>query len=94
MVERIRRRYFAKGQVQGVGFRIFALRAAESLTVHGWVRNLPDGRTVEIVGEADVNTLRAFEGQLRIGPEGAVVQILERVDPDEDEDLSGFEIRP
>jgi acylphosphatase len=93
-MERIRRRYFAKGQVQGVGFRIFALRAAESLTVHGWVRNLPDGRTVEIVGEADVNTLRAFEGQLRLGPDGAIVQILERVDADVDEALSGFEIRP
>jgi acylphosphatase len=93
-MDRIRRRYFAKGQVQGVGFRIFALRAAESLTVHGWVRNLPDGRTVEIVGEADIHTLRAFEGQLRLGPEGAIVQILERVDADEDETLSGFEIRP
>ena len=94
MSEAIRRRYFAKGSVQGVGYRMFALRAAESLSVNGWVRNLPDGRTVEVVGEADTNTLRAFEGQLRVGPEGAVVQILERVDPDEDEELSGFEIRP
>jgi acylphosphatase len=94
MTERIRRRYFAKGFVQGVGYRIFALRAAESLSVHGWVRNLPDGRTVELVGEADIHTLRAFEGQLRIGPEGSVVQILERVDADEGEQFSGFEIRP
>lgn len=94
MTERIRRRYFAKGYVQGVGYRIFALRAAESLSVHGWVRNLPDGRAVEIVGEADIHTLRAFEGQLRLGPEGAVVQILERVDADDEEELSGFEIRP
>jgi acylphosphatase len=94
MSEPIRRRYFAKGSVQGVGYRIFALRAAETLSVKGWVRNLPDGRTVEVVGEADMSTLRAFEGQLRVGPEGSLVQILERVDPDEDEELSGFEIRP
>jgi acylphosphatase len=94
MSERIRRRYFAKGFVQGVGYRIFALRAAESLSVHGWVRNLPDGRTVELVGEADIHTLRAFEGQLRAGPDGCVVQVLERVDADDQEEFSGFEIRP
>lgn len=94
MSERIRRRYFAKGTVQDVGYRIFALRSAEALSVYGWVRNLPDGRTVEVVGEADAHTLRAFEGQLRLGPPGSVVQILERVDPDEEETLSGFEIRP
>ena len=32
-----------RGRVQGVGFRITAMRVAESHGVTGWVRNEPDG---------------------------------------------------
>ncbi len=36
------------GRVQGVGFRAWALHRATELDLHGWVRNLTDGR-VEIL---------------------------------------------
>ena len=38
------RRYYVSGVVQGVGFRYFALRAAQRLGLAGYVRNLRDGR--------------------------------------------------
>src|SRR5947207_15257661 len=38
------KRYFVSGNVQGVGFRFFTLRAAERMNLTGYARNLPDGR--------------------------------------------------
>ena len=45
------------GSVQGVGFRYTARRIAAQYNVHGWVKNLPDGR-VELVAEGNEDTLR------------------------------------
>lgn len=41
-------RIFVLGFVQGVGFRQFVKKKAQSLNLYGYVRNFPDGR-VEIV---------------------------------------------
>jgi acylphosphatase len=84
-------RYVVRGRVQGVGFRYFALRAAESLGVSGFARNLPDG-TVEVLGEAGEPVLADFEAQLRAGPGFAQVEDVERtaVTPRGDH---GFHIR-
>lgn len=46
------------GLVQGVFFRVNAVRFAEERSVAGWVRNLPDGR-VEAVFEGDEEDVRA-----------------------------------
>ncbi len=43
---------FVSGRVQGVSFRWYAQRQAQSLGVTGWVTNLFDGR-VEAVFEGD-----------------------------------------
>ena len=50
----------ATGRVQGVGFRAFCADEAIRLQVEGFARNLGDGRTVEVVAEADEPTLRRF----------------------------------
>jgi acylphosphatase len=43
---------FITGRVQGVNFRWYTQREAQSLGVTGWIKNLSDGR-VEAVFEGD-----------------------------------------
>jgi acylphosphatase len=73
---RTARRYIISGRVQGVGFRYFTHAAAMRENVHGWVRNLPDGR-VEASAEGDAEAIDRFEAALRHGPRGARVEHLE-----------------
>ena len=47
---------FYSGIVQGVGFRFTVRGYASRLGLHGWVRNLDDGR-VEILVEGDKDTV-------------------------------------
>jgi acylphosphatase len=64
--------YTVRGRVQGVGYRYFALEAAERLGVKGYVRNLAGG-AVEIHAEAEEPTLKAFRQELERGPRMARV---------------------
>ncbi len=64
---------WVRGIVQGVGFRVFAERAARRMGLAGLARNLPDGR-VEIVAEGPQATLLAFITEVRRGPRGAGVE--------------------
>ena len=73
---RTARRFLISGRVQGVGFRWFAESAAARDGLHGWIRNLPDGR-VEAHAEGDADALERFEGALRHGPPGARVDDVE-----------------
>ena len=73
---RVARRFVISGRVQGVGFRWFTREAADREGVHGWVRNLPDGR-VEANAEGDADALERFERALRHGPRGARVDEVE-----------------
>jgi acylphosphatase len=84
-------RFVVSGRVQGVGYRYFALRAAEALGVTGFVRNLADGR-VEAVGEGPEEVLAEFEQQLRQGPAFSHVESVERaaIEPRGDR---GFQVR-
>ena len=67
---RVARRFLVSGRVQGVGFRFFAETAAVREGVHGWVRNLPDGR-VEALVEGEAESVTRVERALRSGPGGA-----------------------
>lgn len=61
------------GMVQGVGFRYFVERVAQSLGVVGYVRNLHDG-TVEVYAEGEEDCLRVLRSRLRRGPAFARVE--------------------
>ena len=72
----IARRFVIAGRVQGVGFRWFAESAAAREGLHGWIRNLPDGR-VEAQAEGDAEALERFERALRQGPASARVETVD-----------------
>lgn len=61
------------GRVQGVGYRWWAVRQAQSLGLVGWVMNHDDERTVEVLAEGDPTALDVFERLLHDGPPGAWV---------------------
>jgi acylphosphatase len=73
---RVARRYVISGRVQGVGFRYFTAAAAAREGLHGWVRNLPDGR-VEATVEGESEAVERFERAVRQGPPGARVEHVE-----------------
>jgi acylphosphatase len=89
---RLARHMVVSGRVQGVGFRFFAQAAAVREGLHGWVRNLPDGR-VEISAEGEAEALDRFEHRVRHGPPGARVADVEIVDVGAAGSDSGFTIR-
>ena len=90
---RLPRRLVAKaiGRVQGVGYRAFCADEALRLTVDGYARNLPDGRSVEVQAEADEPTLRRFVERLREGPRMAVVHDVEYRWEEATGEFTGFE---
>ena len=66
-------RWVISGRVQGVGFRYFARRAAESLMLTGWVRNCADGSVeVQVAGTAEA--LQRFRRELERGPRFSLVE--------------------
>ena len=75
MAPAVMRKYLVSGRVQGVGYRMFAQRAARDLGIKGWARNLDDG-SVEVLALGTHRQLDHFEGELRLGPPGADVRHL------------------
>ena len=61
------------GVVQGVGYRAWCRRAAKALGLHGFVRNLDDGR-VEAVVQGDARAIDALAVQCWQGPDHAEVR--------------------
>ncbi len=55
------------GKVQGVFYRDNTRRWAFSLSLSGWVRNLPDGR-VEVVVEGEKDRIESLVKELKKGP--------------------------
>ncbi len=65
------------GRVQGVFFRDFVKRRASAMGLVGWVRNLLDGETVEVMAEGPEGELQRLVEELREGPPYAVVESVE-----------------
>ena len=57
-----------RGRVQGVGFRDYVYTRARFLQLNGYVRNLPDGRSLEVVAEGPRSDLDQLLSYLRDGP--------------------------
>lgn len=88
---KVARRFFIRGEVQGVGYRFFAQRAAARHQVVGYVRNLPDGR-VESVAIGPANSVEAYKNDLATGPRFASVEHVEEIDIDMPESYSSFRV--
>lgn len=73
------RRWFVRGRVQGVGYRNFAQKAAASLGLTGYARNLDDGR-VEVYAVGTEAELSQLAGMLHKGPMWADVRGVEELE--------------
>src|SRR3989338_3661360 len=93
MIDSTRRlKIMIRGLVQGVGFRPFVYRLAESLSLKGWVTNAYEGIFIEAEGPLDV--LQTFLLRLeREKPSRSFIQSLESsfLDP---KSHSSFQILP
>ena len=79
------------GRVQGVFYRGWTVRTAQSLGIAGWVRNLPDG-TVEAHLEGSSDAIDAMIAKMHDGPPAARVDRIERSKA-ESQHCEGFERR-
>lgn len=69
-----------RGRVQGIGFRWFVRVHARRLGLAGWVANLPDG-SVEIAASGDEAKLDDLKRAVERGPDGALVEALDDLQP-------------
>jgi acylphosphatase len=70
-----------RGRVQGVGYRVFALREADYLDLDGFVANEIDG-SVRVVAEGARRGLEALLVRLEEGPPAAIVdRVIARWEP-------------
>jgi len=70
-----------RGRVQGVGFRVFALREATHIGLDGFVANEADG-SVHVVAEGSRADLEALLERLTDGPPAAIVdRVITRWEP-------------
>ena len=74
------------GRVQGVGFRAWMVREAQSLGVWGWVRNRPDG-SVEALVYGETDAVEELLRRCRLGPMLAQVRTIDEsaAEPPEEE---------
>ena len=87
----VRAHVFVEGRVQGVFFRWETRTMAQSSSLAGWIRNLPDGR-VEAVIEGSRSSVQRLISWMRKGPPAAEVSRVE-VDWQEPSGLQGFEVQ-
>jgi acylphosphatase len=78
LMTKIARKFLIRGEVQGVGYRFFAQRAAARHQVTGYVRNCPDG-TVEALAEGSPVEVEEFKKDLATGPQWASVGQVEEI---------------
>jgi len=90
-MSKVARKFLIRGNVQGVGYRFFAQRAAARHQVVGYVRNRADG-TVEALAEGPANDVEEFKNDLAAGPQWAAVDNVEEINLDPTGHYSSFRI--
>ncbi len=83
---------YISGYVTGVFFRYHTRELAQRLGVHGWVRNMHDGR-VEAVFEGEKEAVERMLNFCHRGPSGAQVTNVEVKWENYRGEFSGFEVR-
>jgi acylphosphatase len=91
-MEQARAHIFVKGRVQGVFYRAFTHGVAARLGLHGWVKNLYDGR-VEAVFEGERAPIERAIIECKSGPPGAYVSDIDLKWETYSGEESGFEVR-
>ncbi len=91
-MEEARAHAIVTGRVQGVGFRYFALRQAQELSLRGWVRNLANGN-VELMVQGPRERVSEFLQRIRKGPTMSWVQNCEVTWGKPDANFGSFELR-
>ncbi|MFC2041869.1 acylphosphatase [Chloroflexota bacterium] len=81
------------GRVQGVYFRAFTSGCARELGLTGTVRNMPDGKAVEVQAEGRRDKLEKLIDYLKVGPPGARVERVETNWAEYSGGFSDFKIR-
>ena len=74
MTDDVALRAVVRGVVQDVSFRYFVVQKARDLGLTGYVGNLPDGHSVEVVAEGSREGLEALVRHLHQGPPEARVK--------------------
>ena len=85
-------RLVISGQVQGVGYRAWAIDTARRLELRGWVRNRLDG-AVEVLLAGPADRVAAMAAACRHGPRAARVVAVETAEVEDDGSI-GFTARP
>ena len=80
-----------RGRVQGVGYRAWLAREAESRDLDGWVRNRRDGTVEAVLAGPGILVDEVLE-RARRGPSAARVEAVESA-PAEDPG-TGFDVKP
>jgi acylphosphatase len=89
---KVRAHIYVSGRVQGVGYRAFVMRIAETYGLDGWVRNLPD-YSVEAVFEGEKHLIEAAVKRCQEGPPSAYVSSVDINWTDIPEDIKTFSVR-
>jgi len=88
---KVARKFLITGEVQGVGYRFFAQRAAARHQVLGHVRNRSDG-SVEVIAEGSMRDVEEFKKDLTAGPTWSRVDQLEEINLEPSNQYSSFRI--
>lgn len=84
-------RFFVRGHVQGVAFRVHTREQALALGLRGHARNLADGR-VEVLAVGDAGAIERLAEWLRHGPPSARVDAVHREAVEPESDPARFEV--